>query len=924
MSVKKYVWLVYGLLLPSLVAAQPASKKAITHEDVAAWHEISRDQLSDDGRWVTYELVSEVGDPTLVVYDGVTEKEWRYERGTGANISAGSRVLTFTIKPGEEDVKDRKRRGVSRKDLPGDTLGILNLETMELEKMAGLESVQMPDKWEDWLFYQVEAAEPDTASAKKQNDENGYHLQVRSLVDGTTITLPFIKEFVLAERSPAMALVTTGTDDMQAGVYHWQPGADPSLALAGTEEVKQMSLDRNGEQLAFLAYMDTVEHRVTPYDLYHWSTVGGNASTLADDQSDFLPDDWRLSENGRIYFSRNGQRLFFGTAPQPILEDTSLLEEEIVQVEVWTTRDARLYPQQKIQMNRDKRQTYLAMYDITGNRFRQLENLDMPSVMVGDEGNARYALAQNDEPYQIRTSWEGYPPAKDVYLIDLQTGSSKEIVTEMKGYPSLSPAGKYVYWFDYPTNNWHAYTTDSGKRIQLTNNETVAFYDETDDHPDYPGPYGSAGWTTNDDFFLVYDRYDVWQIDPNQKIRAYNLTNGREMKRRSRYVRVDPEERAIEEVSPLLFHFFDVGTKQEGYQQFNIHTGVKEVIEEGPFRYDRRPTKAKNTDQWLFTRESFTTFPNLLYGRTLNSYEQISDANPQQDEFRWGTIELFDFVSLDGAPLQGLLVKPEDFDPNRKYPMIVNFYERSTDGLHRHRAPEFHRSTINYSYYVSKGYVIFNPDVPYKIGYPGESAYNSVMAGVQALLQAGYIDRGHIGVQGHSWGGYQIAHLVTKTNLFKCAESGAPVVNMISAYGGIRWGSGMSRMFQYEHTQSRIGGSLWEKPLLYVENSPIFSIDKIKTPLLILHNDEDGAVPWYQGIEFFVALRRLGKPAWMLNYNGEPHWPLKPQNRRDFQTRMAQFFDHYLMGAPKPEWMETGVPAMEKGIDQHLELMDRH
>lgn len=255
--------------------------------------------------------------------------------------------------------------------------------------------------------------------------------------------------------------------------------------------------------------------------------------------------------------------------------------------------------------------------------------------------------------------------------------------------------------------------------------------------------------------------------------------------------------------------------------------------------------------------------------------------------------------------------------------MIVNFYERSSNRLNQHRAPYPGRSTINYSFYASRGYVIFNPDVPYTVGYPGESAEKAVISGTLAMIDEGYIDKDRIGVQGHSWGGYQIAHLITRTNIFRCAESGAPVVNMFSAYGGIRWGSGLSRMFQYENTQSRIGGTIWDYPTRYIENSPIFFLDKIETPVLILHNDEDGAVPWYQGIEFFVGLRRLGKPAWLLNYNGEPHWPVKRQNRLDFNVRMQQFFDHYLKDAPLPIWMEQGVSPIEKGINQGLELKER-
>jgi dipeptidyl aminopeptidase/acylaminoacyl peptidase len=268
-----------------------------------------------------------------------------------------------------------------------------------------------------------------------------------------------------------------------------------------------------------------------------------------------------------------------------------------------------------------------------------------------------------------------------------------------------------------------------------------------------------------------------------------------------------------------------------------------------------------------------------------------------------------------------VLYKPDNFDASRKYPMMVYFYERLSDNLNDYVVPAPGGSSINISFYVSRGYLVFTPDIPYQVGYPGESAFEAVVPGVQSLVAKGFVDETNIGVQGHSWGGYQIAYLVTKTNIFKAAEAGAPVANMISAYGGIRWGSGMSRMFQYEKTQSRIGGPLWDAPLHFIENSPIFWADKVETPLLMMHNDEDGAVPWEQGIEYFVALRRLGKPAWLLNYNGEDHGLRKEQNRKDWTIRMQQFFDHYLMGAPAPVWLEEGVPATMKGRTLGLELV---
>ena len=274
------------------------------------------------------------------------------------------------------------------------------------------------------------------------------------------------------------------------------------------------------------------------------------------------------------------------------------------------------------------------------------------------------------------------------------------------------------------------------------------------------------------------------------------------------------------------------------------------------------------------------------------------------------------YIPYGGRPLEGVIYKPANFDPNKKYPMIVNFYERNSETLYEYHMPEPHRSTIDYRLYNSNGYIVFNPDIRYRDGYPGESCYNCLMPGVSMMIAKGYIDEKAIGAQGHSWGGYQVAYLATRTNLFAAIESGAPVVNMFSAYGGIRWGSGMARAFQYEHTQSRLGGTPWSTPDRYHTNSPLFTMDKVQTPILIMHNDADGHVPWYQGIEYFVAMKRLGKPCWLLNYTGEPHWPLRMANRIDFQTRMFQFFNHFLKHEAAPKWLDEGVRA----VDQPYEL----
>ena len=576
---------------------------------------------------------------------------------------------------------------------------------------------------------------------------------------------------------------------------------------------------------------------------------------------------------------------------------------------------------QLVQLEREKKRTYRAVVHLADGHIVQLADEAAPEVVVGREGEADVAVANTNMPYRQNISWD-WPRYFDVYGIDVRTGARRMLAEKVQAQGILSPGARYIHWWDRDELAWYAMALDGGEPVNLTAQIPHAFENELHDWPYKPNPYGEVGWTENDEAFLVYDKHDIWALDPTGQAAPRNLTDGRGRtdNLRFRYVRLDPDEQAIDPNAPMLLAAFNYETKASGFyrdQAGGTHAPQQLVM------MDRRfstPRKAEDAGAFLFTREHFQEFPDLWTSSPdFDDMRRISDVNPQQAEYHWGTAELVEWTSLDGIPLKGILYKPDGFDASRQYPMMVYFYEKMSDGLHTHRAPATSRSSINFSFYVSRGYLVFVPDIPYKVGYPGESALNAVVPGVTKLINAGFVEEDNVGVQGHSWGGYQIAYMVTETNLFKAAEAGAPVSNMTSAYGGIRWGSGMSRMFQYEQSQSRIGGTLWEYPMRYIDNSPLFQADKIETPVLMMHNDDDGAVPWYQGIEFFVALRRLGKPVWMLNYNGELHGLQKYHNKRDFAIRMQQFFDHYLKGAPAPTWMEYGVPAILKGQTLGLE-----
>jgi dipeptidyl aminopeptidase/acylaminoacyl peptidase len=382
-----------------------------------------------------------------------------------------------------------------------------------------------------------------------------------------------------------------------------------------------------------------------------------------------------------------------------------------------------------------------------------------------------------------------------------------------------------------------------------------------------------------------------------------------------RVVDLDRDDRTFDPRMPLLLRAFDDDSKASGFYEdrLGVASAPKRIVmADVAFGM---PMKARHGDRYVVTRGTFADFPNLYTGASLASLTRISDANPQQKNFKWGSVELVQWTSADGVPLKGLLYKPADFDPSRKYPMIAYFYEQLSQNLHQY-VPPTGRNVINPTHYVSNGYLVFEPDIHYETGYPGPSAMKSIVPGVQALLARGFVDPNGLGIQGQSWGGYQTAYIITQTPLFKAAMAGAPVANMFSAYGGIRWQSGLARSFQYEHTQSRIGGSIWEKPMRYMENSPLFWADRITTPLLMMSNDGDGSVPWYQGIEMFVAMRRLGKEAYLLDYNGDEHNPTKRANQKDVAMRMQQFFDNKLRGMPAPDWMVHGIPYQMKGRDQ--------
>lgn len=922
----------------ALFALGTETQKPLGYDVYDSWKSIQGTRISHDGVWAVYALVPQDGDGELVVRNLRTGEEHRHPRGHRPVITPDGRFVVFAVSPPKAEVDRAVKEKKKPEDRPKSGLGIMNLETGEVTAIERVKSFKVPEESGTHVAYllepplkkpadtpeqeKAEPKEPETAARpeklekptteKKKDDKKkdpGTDLVVRDPASGRETVFPEVVEYDWDKNGEILAFGTSSKTPEYDGAYLWRASDEKTTALmTGRGHYKGFAFDEKGTRLAFLSDRDDYAAKTPAWKLYLWTSPADKASEIVPGKAAGFPDGMSVSEHGALDFSEDGGRLFFGLtfAPQPEPEDAP----DPVKVDIWHWRDPWLQSMQKARAEDEKKRNYRSVFHIRNGRVVQLAAPDMPDIVLSDKADR--ALGISDVPYRRLISWDRR--YADIYFVDLTDGTRKKVLEAFPTPVAFSPAGDHLTWFDQEDNNWYAYRIADGRTANLTKGLDVRFENELHNAPSDPFPYGLGGWTDRDRSVLLYDRYDIWEIRPDGTgARSATHGRGREEGVVFRYVRLDPEEKTIPDITPILLSATDDATKDSGYYRMTLS---KSAAPEKLVMLDKLFVgllKAKEADVYLFTLQRFEKFPDIwTSGPSFADRQKISDANPRQADYIWGKAELIDYVNADGKTLQAVLIKPDGFDPSKKYPLMVYIYERLSRGLHRYYPPS-PGTSINFSRYVSNGYVVLMPDIVYDIGYPGRSALKCVVPAANKILEQGYIDPSRVGIQGHSWGGYQISYLITQTDMFAAVQAGASVVNMISAYGGIRWGSGMSRAFQYEKTQSRIGAPLWTRTLQYIENSPLFWADRVRTPYLTIHNDEDDAVPWYQGIEFFTALRRLDREAYMFNYNSEKHGLRNRENQKHWTIHQDEFFDHFLMGAPRPDWMENGVPYLERG-----------
>ena len=886
-----------------------AQKKELDHTVYDSWQSIRETSFHPQGKYIVYAIVPQEGDGTFIIRNVKTGNELSIARATQAVFTENGEYLVAKIKPSFAETRKAKIDKKKADEMPKDSLVIVELATNTIQKIPSVKSYQLAEHGNDMMVY--------LKDKKGDINKEGSDLVMRDLSSAKEKTFSNISQYLIHPKAMGVVMYQVKTKQKESQIL-LASIADTNTKVLTKQVYTATNFiwDEEGKQLAYLVEKDSADKALQKnYYLAYYTPSLETAISIFDKSNKTIPTNYTIGGDRKMKFSKSGNKLEFGVQPILPTKDTSLPDFDRVSVDIWHYNDPIIQPAQLKALESTLKSTELVFLNTQNKNTIYLGKIKDRDLMTTAEGDGAIAYATIDSSYLLASQWQGFS-LKDIYAIATNDGQRKLIQKEWKGnLMSASYDGNALLYYDEPQKKYFAYNATTGKTIQIAKDIKTSLFDEENDLPDDPNAYGIAKWMDNNQEVLMYDRYDIWLVDVNGIKASKKLTNGRMNKIISRFIETDAERKTLAKNAILLIKGYSEVDKSELISTLNLADGTFNLINQVPMHFTTI-VGASHSNDIAVMQEDEVKSPNL-YLYTLAATKQnptsIATINTQQANYNWMSAQIVKWKAYTGKMAEGVLYLPENFDAKKKYPMIVYFYERSNQTLHNYLAPAPTPSRLNIPFFASRGYIVFVPDIWYTRGYPGQSAYDYILSGTRAMIQKGFVDSTKVGLQGQSWGGYQIAYLITKTNLYAAAWAGAPVVNMTSAYSGIRWGPGISRQFQYEKSQTRLGASLWERPDLYIKNSPLFSLPNIKTPLVIMSNDADDAVPWYQGIEMYSDMKRLNKKVWLLVYNNEAHNLVERKNRKDIQIREQQFFDTYLKGAPMPEWLSKGVPAVMKG-----------
>ena len=911
---------------------QSEAPRPIELQDILAWKNIRSSAISNDGKWFAYWLSPNEGNSEVFVRETKGEKEHKYPAGESSrgtiSFSEDSKWFAFTIYPEKNEAKKLKKQ---KKKLYN-KVGLVDLSTGEKVEFEKVKTFSFSEENAVWIAMHKYPSENQQEEKEKWS---GADLILHELSSSKEFNIGNVSDYAFDKSGQWLAWIVDAQGKSGNGIQLRNMNTGIIFSLDNDEAVyKRLNWTEEGDGLAVLKGKKEEDYEEDLYSAIGFNKFSsrGPQKVIYDpkDDEDF-PKGMTISPNRSPNWTEDLSGILFGIHEAKMKEETKDKkkkeeedkeedekpakkkdsDEDVPGLVIWHWLDKRIQSMQQVQEKRDKDFSYLAIYRVKEKKFIRLADEELERVTPAPK--ERWAIGYDDREYRLAGNLEGRR-YQDIYVIDLKTGDRKLILKKCRWSYNGSPDGSHFLF--YEDGHYHTYEMASHKKYTITEKVPTSFINEEDDHNVKNPPIRPIGWVKNGVSILLYDNWDVWNV-PVHGGKGINLTvNGKKdgIRYRRRF-RLDPEEKGVDLLKPVYFTAYGEWTKKSGIVRVDKgKPPAKRLLwEDATFS---SLLKAKKADVYLYTKETHKDYPDrYVTNASLKNGKKITGANPQQKDFLWSDgVRLIDYSSKRGDKLQAALFLPADYKEGTRYPMIVYIYEKVSQGLNRYYTPS--ARGFNKSVYTSGGYAVLMPDITYKLNDPGMSAVWCVIPAIDAAVETGIVDKNKVAIHGHSWGGYQTSFLITQTNLFRAAVAGAPLTNMISMYSSIYWNSGSANQPIFESSQGRFYGGYWDNIEAYTRNSPVYYAENVETPLIILHNDKDGAVDWNQGIEYFNTLRRLKKSVVMLQYKGENHGLRKPENLKDYTIRMREFFDHHLFGKPAPKWLEEGIPHLEH--EDHL------
>lgn len=914
-------------------------------KDYGQWESLrGSGTLSPDGLWLAYNVRRNNGNNETRLANIAKNEREALANASSARFSDDSRYLGYLI-----GVSAEKRESMQKAKKPvRNKFALRDLVSGNTVEIEGVSAFQFSDDGKHVALKRYQ---------KTGQKKGGSDLVVRDITTGAELCFGNIKSFQWCEDANLLAMIVD-TEDMVGGSVTLLHADTGLLRVLDSHKARYTGLSwrKDSSDLAFLRITDhdTKNDEQPSHVVIAWRGLGGNSATKTTFDhraAEAFPEGMRVvSQSPRWH--KEGAAVFFGIREWEIVpkadskpdEDKSdapattgdeepgetepdsdkkkggkSLRESLKDpagVDVWHAKDARIIPEQKKQADRDRRKNHLCVYWLDEGTFVRLADDTVDSVSPLETGDM--AIGRDTKRHE-REAMFG-PNLADIYIVNTKTGDRSRILERHKFVLGGSPNGNFVLFLK--DNVLHAYDLRTNKSRALTAKLRGDFINDergvlTDENP----PYGIAGWSKDGKSVFVNSRFDVWEIQLATGF-ADRLTSGAKNQVQHRLLDLDPDEQWIDKSKPLYLSLQGERTKKSGFaratlQELALSVRTSTIAQIAVLRFDDAKLtslqKAKYADVYVFNQQKVDDSPDVFVaGTELAEPRQITETNKQQSDYAWSPrSELINFESARGAKLQGALYYPANYKPGEKYPMITYIYEKRSQNLHSYTTPS-ERSPYNAAVFTSLGYFFYQPDIVYRAQNPGLSALECVVPAVEALLGRDDINPDQVGLVGHSWGAYQTAFIVSRSNLFAAGVAGAPLTNMMSMSMSIYWNSGSTDARIFHESQGRMDKPFWQDVETYIANSPIFGMDSLETPLLIAFGDKDGAVDWHQGIEMYNAARLAEKQLVMLVYDGENHSLAKKPNQVDYHWRVREWFGHYVKGEPAPKWMTDGTSFLER------------